>query len=90
MYTQVLCANCGAVIGQAAYSTDGTHAFHENCQKIVRYPRLHDSGVNPSGSDFLPVAMNLTKCTGTEITMVSLIDPSHCSGLNVMSMKLPF
>ena len=89
METLVLCAHCGVIIGQASYATDGTYVFHADCQKTVRREQFHADDVNPSGNDFRPVAMNLTRCTGIEITMVSLTDPSHCSGLNVMSMKLP-
>ena len=90
MNMQVFCVNCGQIIGQSAYATDGAHVFHQDCQKTVRYPRFHESIEKPNGNVFLPVAMNLTKCTGTEIVMVSLTEPSHCAGFNVMSMKLPF
>ena len=84
------CAFCGTEIGQSAYATDGTHVFHANCPSVVRYPRIYDVDEKPTGSDLRPDAMNLTMFNGMEITMMSLTEPSHCSGLNVMSMKFPF
>ena len=87
----VPCAHCGSMIGEQRYMNDGVYVFHEGCLPSVRYPRfLHGLEENPSGSSLRPVAMNLTMCTGMEIVMKSLTEPSHCSGLNFMSMKLPF
>ena len=71
MKAMVMCACCGKMIGSAGYKTDGDNIFHADCQAVVRHSRMIQAEENPMGSDLCPVAMNFTKCSGTEIVMVS-------------------
>ena len=78
------CTYCGRFIEGAIYKRDGNDFYH------FYYP-VFDAGVRkPMGREAVPEAMNSTYCNGIDMRISSVIEPSHISGLNVMSMKEVF